>query len=422
MMPAMTCRFCLFGMVCVFMIVAGPVTTLDAIPVPPQRMPVSKLLAHLNARVTTNPNDVQAVFTLGRVHYFAFAGGTDILNVYGADSANPTPYDALGPYGKGTSAYDRKVVPIVERERVAHLKNAISYLRRAVTLHKPGARSDGRYELCLASAYQDGAPYAAEVGVIDAVEATPRAWIEAAIHYHGLAFDAASERDGQVKMTPIFGVETLVSYEAGREYQRLLLSRGAPSSAEQERLARVQALVAHAKALKPGAITPLIFSVGRDVDLPALLSPRIAAFDLNGTQLPQRYRWVRPDTGILVWDPHHTGAITSGRQMFGSVTWWMFWDDGYQPLAVLDEDANGWVDGAELADLGVWFDRDENGRSSPREVVPVANTEISAIAVFPTDRDGAVRWHRRGLRLKDGRELPTYDWVATPVLPTSTVR
>ena len=58
----------------------------------------------------------------------------------------------------------------------------------------------------------------------------------------------------------------------------------------------------------------------------------------------------------------------------------MFWDDGYQALAALDDDASGWIDGIELTGLGVWLDRDKDGVSDSTEVVPIARTGIAPIA------------------------------------------
>ena len=104
-------------------------------------------------------------------------------------------------------------------------------------------------------------------------------------------------------------------------------------------MASIDSFVVAMDKLPPGPVTPLVFSLERRVSLPALLSDRTVRFDLNGSGLPQRYGWVRPDTAILVWDPDGTGRVTSGRQLFGSVTWWMFWNDAYQALAALDDDA-----------------------------------------------------------------------------------
>jgi hypothetical protein len=395
---------------------------LDSIVIGPQQLPVRQLIQSLNERLKKSPDDLQAIFTLGRVHYFAFAGATDTIFVAGAGGPIPYPYDGMGPRGRGTSAYRSRVgqpEAISESARIEHLKNAITHLSRVVSMQKGAAATDGRYELCLASAYEQGALYAAKAGVINSVPATERAWLDAAISYYGVAFDESVTRDLGTKFTPMFGLDELVSYEAGRAYQRLIAARGNPSAAEQERLIRVKALIAKAQALPPGPITPIIFAIDRDVALNDLLSSRIVAFDLDGTGRRQQYRWVQPDTGILVWDPQHTGRITSGRQLFGSVTWWMFWDDGYQALATLDDDRNGWIEGREMAALGVWFDRNQNGRSDPAEVQPVSETAITGVAAFATSTEANAMVNRRGLRLADGRVLPTYDWVTRPVRDTT---
>ncbi|MBT3202234.1 MAG: hypothetical protein HN350_20220, partial [Phycisphaerales bacterium] len=49
-------------------------------------------------------------------------------------------------------------------------------------------------------------------------------------------------------------------------------------------------------------------------------------FDLDGDGRAQSWPWVKPTTGILVWDPSGQGRITSGQQLFGSVTIWMFFN------------------------------------------------------------------------------------------------
>jgi hypothetical protein len=166
--------------------------------------------------------------------------------------------------------------------------------------------------------------------------------------------------------------------------------------------------------LRPGPITPIVFSMRPAAHVSELLSNRAVSFDLNGSGLRQRYQWVRPETALLVWDPERCGRITSGRQLFGSVTWWMFWDDGYQALSMLDDDRNGWVDGPELDGIAAWFDRDQDGQSDAGEVIPLGELDISALAAQPSGRDGVTLKNVNGLRLRDGRQFPTFDWVATP--------
>lgn len=392
-------------------------TALRARPVPPEPIPVSRLITSLTDRIQKNRNDLHAVFTLGRVHYFAFSSPTDTVNVWRGtgDKSTLALYDVFGARGKGDAVRGPSTRSLTEAERIEHLKSALTYLHQAVANQPEGPPGDGLFELCLACALEEGAPYASQVGPVAGVPATADAWTRAAVGYYGTAFDKAVASDGTITSRPVFGLATLVSYEAGNSYQRLIRTLGpSVTRADGARAARITIFLDAMANLRPGLVTPVIFAMSDSTNLSELLSERVVRFDLNGSNLPQRYQWVRPDTAILVWDPDRTGRITSGRQLFGSVTWWMFWDDGYQPLSMLDDDRNGWVEGEELTGLSLWFDRNEDGRSGDGEVVPVWAMPIAGLATRATGRTGDAPMNAGGLRLSDGRLLPTYDWVAVP--------
>jgi hypothetical protein len=134
-------------------------------------------------------------------------------------------------------------------------------------------------------------------------------------------------------------------------------------------------------------------------------------FNLDGSDLAHRWPWVKPDTGILVWDPEHTVAITSGTQLFGSVTWWFFWSNGYQPLAALDDDGNGWLSDRELSGIAVWRDKNQNGVADPGEVIAATVLGIRRIAVRPYGAMSGGLYHPFGIQFQDGNSVATYDWV-----------
>jgi hypothetical protein len=138
-------------------------------------------------------------------------------------------------------------------------------------------------------------------------------------------------------------------------------------------------------------------------------------FNLDGTGRSQRYTWLRPDTGILVWDPRSEGKVTSGHQLFGSVSFRMFWNNGYRALDALDDNRDGELRGAELDGLAVWFDRNQDGVSDPGEVIPIDQTGIAAISARATTADGPSPANEAGLVMADGRVLPTYDWTTAPL-------
>ena len=121
--------------------------------------------------------------------------------------------------------------------------------------------------------------------------------------------------------------------------------------------------------------------------------------------------WLQPSTALLVWDPQGTGKITSGTQLFGSATWWMLFPDAYAALDALDDSRDGWLTGRELNGLALWFDRNQNGISDPGEVVALSNSPIVGIATKATGKTALSLMNPAGLRLRDGRTLPTYDWT-----------
>ena len=54
--------------------------------------------------------------------------------------------------------------------------------------------------------------------------------------------------------------------------------------------------------------------------------------------------------------------------MFGSVTWWLFFSDGYRALDTLDDNRDGRLTGSELSGIAVWFDRNtEEVRAAQRD-------------------------------------------------------
>lgn len=159
--------------------------------------------------------------------------------------------------------------------------------------------------------------------------------------------------------------------------------------------------------------TPVIFGAADSVE--GLLDvERTVSFDIAGDGIPRRWPWVRPTTGILVWDPANSGQITSGRQLFGSVTWWIFWNDGYRALSALDDNGDGWLSGPELDGIGVWYDRNSNGISEPGEVHPCGQAGVLRIAARAQRGPDGVLTHPGGVILGN-KILPSFDWLVAPV-------
>jgi hypothetical protein len=172
----------------------------------------------------------------------------------------------------------------------------------------------------------------------------------------------------------------------------------------------------------PRPITPIALPLHDGMTATEMLdlSARVR-FDADGSGLEREWTWIGKDAGWLVFDPQKSGKITSALQMFGGVSFWCFWENGYQALAALDDDGDGWLRGKELDGLAIWRDLNGNGISDPGEVKPLAEWGIVALrcradAVSPSPHCAAQS--RSGVVFKDGRTRPTFDLILRQALVT----
>ena len=161
------------------------------------------------------------------------------------------------------------------------------------------------------------------------------------------------------------------------------------------------------------SITPIVIPLTEEVDLSGLVNPRAGIeFDLDGSGLPRKWGWTTPKAAWLVYDSDGLGQIGSGLQMFGNVTFWIFWRDGYAALSALDDNDDGVLNGPELIGLALWRDLNCNGVSDPGEVLPVAALGISSISCGSQPFSETATWNPRGVTFTNGAVRPTYDWIA----------
>lgn len=133
------------------------------------------------------------------------------------------------------------------------------------------------------------------------------------------------------------------------------------------------------------------------------IEPQLVNFSLSGDSRDRVSLWfASADTPLLVYDPAHTGNITSAEQLFGN---WTFggkksgdgklvpWSDGYEALATFDSNRDGVVSGYELDKLGLWFDNNQNGVSEKGEVVTIKNANVSEL-FFKPSRESSHKGHK----------------------------
>jgi hypothetical protein len=97
--------------------------------------------------------------------------------------------------------------------------------------------------------------------------------------------------------------------------------------------------------------------------------------------------------------------------MFGNVTFWIFWRDGYEALRVLDDNGDGILTGEELRGLALWRDSNENGVSDPGEVLPIENFGITSLSCTSQEDSSGMLLNPDGVVFKDGTKRASYDWV-----------
>ncbi len=120
-------------------------------------------------------------------------------------------------------------------------------------------------------------------------------------------------------------------------------------------------------------------------------SSTIVNFKLDPTSPHSTWMWRASEAlPLLVYDPEHTGVISSGEQLFGARAFGgkaadakdgakIAWRDGYEALGSLDRNSDGAISGAELDSISVWFDRNRDAISQKGEVQRVADLSITAL-------------------------------------------
>ena len=354
-----------------------------------ENVPVDRVVANLEKQLASAPDDVTLLVNLARVHAMAFATKGEV--VPRATFSGSSIPDRVPWQGSGVPNY--KQFPVRETtdpkrlaEARAHLDRAIERYRRAVEL----APDNLVAKLGLGwSLIQRGERAEARRVLREVVK-------------------AAATRDDSDAFGPFHGHPFLT--EEAAAYLIPLLD---PAADAQE----IETLRRRAEELsrRPRPITPIAVPL-RD----ALTAFDIAddhggvLFDADGSGIPKRWTWIRDNAAWLVFDRHRTGRVTSALQLFGSVTFWLFWENGYRALGALDDNHDGELRGAELDGLALWHDRNRDGVSDAGEVRPIAAWGILALSTRyghdPAHPD-EIAYSPDGVTFRDGTRRPTYDLV-----------
>jgi hypothetical protein len=391
---------------------------------PTDSVPVDRLIANTERFVKAHPDDPSGYYLLGRLHSLGFAETARKLEVWqfqrGYDPAVTLPQIAFLEWvPRPVRTVPEQHLPEKPRQ---HLVESLRNYRRASELKPRWALA----YLGLGWMLEQGALFAPDVDapfVEPPRRVTAQEWrTQALVAYRYLVAHYAE----LVSAYPQPESAQAILVEASEGILRLLPG---PNLASEEQVAADRArkaVAAYQESLKnnpvpqPHIISPIIFPLQGPAPLEALLAPGwTVSFDLAGNGVAAQWPWVNSNAGFLAWDPENRQRIESGRQLFGSVTWWLFWRDGYQALAALDDDGNGWLEGNELAGIVIWRDTNGNGVCDPGEIMSLRDAGIVRIAVRSAGRVRGMPFNPRGIEFSDGTFRPTYDWMPESVVARS---
>ncbi len=367
--------------------IAPAIVAAIAMPLDIENVPVERVVANLERQLTERPKDADLRVNLARVHAMAFAEKLDTIPTATARGGKNVTVPWAGGFVPSFRQFEVKPSsdPKVVAAARAHLTKAVARYREALELAPTNLVAKMGLGWTLSEAGDKPGAIAALRDVV--AQALPK------------------DRQGAGVM---YGHRSLTE-EAAR-YLIPLLDPGR-DRAEIERLNAAAAELAK----QPRPITPIVVPLSDGLRAEDLVDLRASvAFDLDGSALSQRWQWIRPDAAWLVFDKRGTGAITSGLQLFGSVTFWLFWRQGYDALSALDDNGDGHIAGAELTGFALWHDRNANGRSERGEVRPVAAWGIVSLSCeyeYDASHPDEIAFSPRGVTYRDGTSRPTYDVV-----------
>ncbi len=163
------------------------------------------------------------------------------------------------------------------------------------------------------------------------------------------------------------------------------------------------------------AITPIAIPLAKDTPLTDIEDHEArVSFDADVRHAGEYWSWLTPKAGWLAYDPKRTGKIASGIHLFGSATYWMFWENGYQALSVLDDNHDGVLTGWELDGLVVWVDENRNGICDDGEIKALGTLNIKALRYAHEPVEGHpdhIVYSPHGVIYTDGTSGPSYDII-----------
>lgn len=351
-------------------------------------VPVDRLIRNLESAAAKTPGDPAVWRVLARTHALAYAQKESTLRVLRARDSGPAP--PPGPF----FGFEPMNVPFRvkatsdEAERrvaAAHLAKASEHYRQALKLAPADLVTQLGYAWTLDQAGEKKLAIQQYRAVIDAAWKQEQGMTTAGLGWHSITAEAAGY------LIPLLDQRADATEITTLQARRAQMSR----------------------VMRP--ITPIAIPLADHLTAFDILDDAAAVrFDADGSGVARPWTWIRPNAAWLLFDPRGRGEIRSALQLFGNVTFWVFWPNGYAALAALDDDGDGAIAGAELAGLALWRDANRNGVSEPGEVRPVAAWDVVALShryEYDARHPDEIAWSPRGVTFGNGTTRPTFDLV-----------
>ena len=348
-------------------------------------VPIDRLAKNLEALVAKDPGNVQLRINLARAHAMAYALKKSELPVATSLENQGAHFDwghnEAIPF-KNTS----DATPAALKAAQVQLALAIAKYRDALAVGPRDLVANLGYAWCLSQSGETSAAIAAYRRTIE------------------LAWEVEQKGRSALWGNPSITEEASTYLIPLLDWQK-----------DATEIARLRERVAAIDKVTKRWITPIAVPLESGLTAAEVRDEQAAVlFDADGSGIAKRWTWIHPRAGWLVSDIHREGRIQSALQLFGNVTWWLFWNNGYEPLRALDDNADGRIAGRELDGLAIWRDANTNGVSEAGEVRPVTDWSIASFSyafIYDSADQDEIAYSPRGVTFTDGSAGPTYDLI-----------
>ena len=342
-----------------------------------QFVPIVRVLKNLEREFNEHPDSAHLAWRIARVHAIAFAQGRDSIAVEHFPSGTERE---LTPEIPGAVRNDEG--GLIDERGNRHLQKSIEWYEVALRLDPDQSAIKLGYAWCLVQTGKKS---------------------QAKQIYRQLITDEFSESDAMDR-------ESYVATEALLSLIHLL----DPDRDQREIDKRYEELKIVNRTWGR-SVSPIAIPLGKERRVESIVRDDIeVCFDVDGSGRDILWSWIDPSAGWLVFDFDGRSEIVSGRQMFGDVTYWVFWNNGYEAMASLDDNGDRWLRDEELAGLKIWNDRDCDGSCESDELRSLNEYDVVGLscAYSTISCNGRLMWESRsGVEYASGETGPSYDIV-----------